>query len=166
MKTELKAKFLNHLIQKRQDSGFTLIELLVVIVIIGILSAIALPSFLNQANKARQSEAKTYVGSINRAQQAYFVEFGSFSTDGTTLEGGIAASTQNYVYGITGDSAQGLIQANARKNALKAYGGRVWVSGNTTPGIVCETDASTGPQAAPAMTGASTCPGGSQPVGQ
>lgn len=170
MKTELKAKFIQHLAQKRQDSGFTLIELLVVIVIIGILSAIALPSFLNQANKARQSEAKTYVGSINRAQQAYFVEFGSFSADGDDLEGGIADSTQNYIYTIAGDSDNATIEADARKNALKAYGGAVYIDGNTTPGIVCETTTSTGPQAAPTMSGvsasATACPGGSLPVGQ
>ncbi|NJM49323.1 MAG: pesticin [Alkalinema sp. RU_4_3] len=45
----------------------------------GILLAIALPSFLNQANKAKQSEAKQYVGSILRAEQAYFLETGQLT---------------------------------------------------------------------------------------
>src|SRR6478672_5882657 len=83
MKTEFQARFLQHLTQKKQEEGFTLIELLVVIIIIGILSAIALPSFLNQANKAKQSEAKQNVGSMNRAQQAYYLENSTF---GTTVE--------------------------------------------------------------------------------
>ena len=99
MKSEFKTKLIQHLLnRKNSEKGFTLIELLVVIIIIGILAAIALPSFLNQANKARESEAKTYTGSMNRGQQAYFLEQRGFTGSISSLGLGLATKTANYEY--------------------------------------------------------------------
>ncbi|MBC6478263.1 MAG: type IV pilin-like G/H family protein [Hormoscilla sp. GM7CHS1pb] len=166
MKTEFKTKFLQHLIDKKQDKGFTLIELLVVIIIIGILSAIALPSFLNQANKARESEAKNYVGSMNRAQQAHYQEKSKFTTEVSDLGLNIQTKTENYTYGIIGGGASTGITnwgTSAGNANLKSYVGVVNVSSTsadtTTFSALCESDNNN--QAKPTETyntAAPTCP--------
>ncbi|MEO1389766.1 MAG: type IV pilin-like G/H family protein [Cyanobacteria bacterium J06634_6] len=131
MTSQLKAKLLQHFAGKKANGGFTLIELLVVIIIIGILSAIALPSFLNQANKAKQSEAKTYVGSLNRAQQAYYMENGSMAPAArfAQLGLGIQSETDNYLYSIVGTNDSFILhKAEPKSTSLKAYAGGVETS--------------------------------------
>ena len=66
------------------EGGFTLIELLVVILIIGILAAIAIPSFLNQKAKANDAAAKTQVGTMQTAIETYSTEHNG-SYEGATL---------------------------------------------------------------------------------
>jgi type IV pilus assembly protein PilA len=167
MKTELKAKFLQHLLgKKKDDEGFTLIELLVVIIIIGILSAIALPSFLNQAAKAKQSEAKTYVGSVNRAQQSYRIENTSFGGDITTLQIGIPTSTDYYTYVISAAAINttNIVATPKDPTALKGFSGGVTIlTTGQTAAIACQTNgvqsinAVAGPTLNNTATGGTAC---------
>ncbi len=65
---------------KKDQKGFTLIELLVVVVIIGILAAIAIPTFLNQRDKAQDADAQSTLRNAGTAQQAYMVDNGTYAT--------------------------------------------------------------------------------------
>jgi type IV pilus assembly protein PilA len=75
----------------KNKKGFTLIELMIVVAIIGILAAIAIPNFMNYQCKAKQSEAKTVLGNIRVAQEAYRAEYDTYKGDtgplGVTLKG-------------------------------------------------------------------------------
>ena len=59
------------------EKGFTLVELMIVIVIVGILSAVALPNFLSQTSKAKATEAKTLGASALKEAQVAWTESGA-----------------------------------------------------------------------------------------
>jgi len=150
MKTEFKAKFLQHINKRRQDEGFTLIELLVVIIIIGILSAIALPSFLSQANKAKQTEAKQYLSSVNKGLQAYYAENSVFTANVSDLGLGLKTQTTNYKYAVADSGTQAATggatsAATPIVGGLKGYAAAVALTAPDPSGasgtqtILCET---------------------------
>jgi type IV pilus assembly protein PilA len=96
------------------EKGFTLIELLVVILIIGILAAIAIPSFLNQKGKANDANAKAVARTAQTAEETYFTDNQTYATTAsalgvieTTLNAAIPASPVNVPHSLLVNSASG-----------------------------------------------------------
>lgn len=148
MKSELQVKFIHHLNRKECGQGFTLVELLVVIIIIGILAAIAIPNFLTQSAKAKQTEAKQNVSLINRYQTAYRAENPIFANTFDTLatgilSGGSQASISEYTYNIIAGNDSSTIVATTNNSALKSYSGGTFRYANAqsqsvVASLICE----------------------------
>lgn len=141
MKSELMSQLLQlRLNNLNSEKGFTLIEFLVFLFIVSILSALALPSFLHCPNLSRIGEGKQYISSINKGQQAYYVENSKFSKNIAELGLGIKTQTSNYNYSIETTQNAAFSYAVPRNNAFRSYIGGVLADPQTqtAQSILCE----------------------------
>jgi len=82
------------------------------------------------ANPVKQSEAKTYVGTMNRGQQAFFLEKNYFTSNLEELGLGIKSETENYKYKIVVINSTKAVQniGLAKKSGLKSYTGLTYIA--------------------------------------
>ena len=79
---------------RRSDPGFTLVELLIVVAIIGVLSAIAIPSFLRFQLRAKAAEAATNLAAIALTEEAFFSEKGFYVNVADPVPAAIPGNTR------------------------------------------------------------------------
>lgn len=79
------------------NAGFTLVELLVVVLIVGILTAIALPMYNHAVVKSRFSSMIPSAKEIANAQELYYMEHGSYAREETALDVQVANNPQTLV---------------------------------------------------------------------
>jgi type IV pilus assembly protein PilA len=103
----------------------------VVVILLSVLGIggglLALPSLTNCTNKAIQAEAKHNIGVLNRAQQAYYSEFQTFTNSLIDLGVGIQPQSVNYDYTIRATKTSTIHYAIARNKTKKSYVGAVFL---------------------------------------
>ena len=127
----------------KAKKGFTLIELMIVVAIIGILAAIAIPDSLKFQAKAKQSEAKTNLGSIFTTQVSYFGEKNEYSDDFVLLHWEPAGQNMYTYYSGGGTDVNNLkgdsiCQGQAGDAAASPNGFTATASGNIDNDTDCD----------------------------
>lgn len=78
---------------KRDSKGFTLIELMVVVAIIGILAAIAIPSYQDSTRRANRADAQITLSRLSTLQERYYFRTNQYTGDFSDLLSGLADNT-------------------------------------------------------------------------
>lgn len=84
---------------QRSVRGFTLIEVLITVVIVGILAAIAIPSFTAYVHRSRTTEATSFLAEIKQRQESYRAEFNQYANVATANPSVLPSGGEHHGWG-------------------------------------------------------------------
>lgn len=139
--------------KSRYNLGFTLIELMIVVAIVGVLSAIALPSYRNYAIRASRNAAQTELLALAALQEKIYLNSNTYAysvtrtyngtasatsglgkTSGKTSDGkyslGLDITAASQTYTLTATPVSGTTQATDGNISINQAGVRLWGSTN------------------------------------
>lgn len=102
------------------NKGITLVELMIVIVIVGILAAVAVPTYTNYMVRARRVDAKTSLEQLRAAQEMRRAERGQYSTNIVELRNtwGVPQTAGDYIINLNSATATTFL-AEAQPNVAR-----------------------------------------------
>jgi type IV pilus assembly protein PilA len=138
---------------KQLQKGFTLIELMIVVAIIGILAAVAIPSYQDYTARAQVSEAMSLNSGMKTALSEFFADQGRFPTGPASVSNTLNGK---YVSTITfANQAGGTVNVDATlrtTGVAQAVQGKIFSVGTTSGGIRWSCGTLPGMQAAATTT--------------
>jgi type IV pilus assembly protein PilE len=121
-------------IMKRRQAGLTLIELIIVVVIIGILAAIAVPSYSRYVIRSHRSEGKAALLALATAQEKFYLQCNAYAdTMGTTH----SCADSRLVFGNTTENGWYTLSIVADETDATRFVVRAAAAGNQARDTTC-----------------------------
>lgn len=128
-------------------AGFTLVEVMVTVGILAILSAVAIPAYVNYVNRIKQGEAAHYLLTARMEQEEYFADNGRYASTIRCLPsfvgdcGGSTTRLKYYTFWVEVANSQYFRVAATRKIYDYAATDKLWISSSTENPVVVNEEA-------------------------